>query len=148
MSDLALRRLRYREWLESHAKAQFGFAGEIAALAGRVTKGVGNETPPVELWANIVPTIGLVEMVRREFGPTTIHSAYRAPAYNAVIGGEKNSMHMQNRAIDFACANGTPAQWSEFLHAKRRDGAFKGGIGVYKTFVHVDTRGTNADWTG
>ena len=148
MSDLALRKLRYREWRESHVKAQFGFAGEISALAGKVSKGVGNSTPPVELWANIVPTIRLVEMVRGQFGPTTINSAYRSPEYNKAIGGETNSLHMQNRALDFKCATGTPAQWAEFLHAKRREGVFRGGIGVYKTFVHVDTRGTNADWVG
>ncbi len=148
MSDLALRKLRYREWLDAHAKAQYGFGGEIAALAGRVTKGVGNATPPVELWANIVPTIRLAEMVRAVYGATTINSAYRSPEYNAAVGGEQNSMHMKNLALDFSCATGTPAQWAELLHQKRREGVFKGGIGVYKTFVHVDTRGTNADWTG
>ena len=148
MSVLALRKLRYREWLESHGKAQHGFAAEISALAGNMSKGVGNETPPPELWANILPTLRVVEMVRAQFGATTINSAYRAPAYNAAIGGETNSLHMQNRAIDFRCATGTPAQWAEFLHQQRRAGVFKGGIGVYKTFVHVDTRGTNADWTG
>jgi hypothetical protein len=28
----------------------------------------------------------------------------------------------------------------------RREGIFKGGLGKYKTFVHVDVRGKNADW--
>ena len=30
----------------------------------------------------------------------------------------------------------------------RSDGVFRGGIGTYNTFVHVDTRGENANWTG
>ena len=34
----------------------------------------------------------------------------------------------------------------EALKLWRDQGRFQGGIGLYPTFVHVDTRGTNADW--
>ena len=30
----------------------------------------------------------------------------------------------------------------------RADKLFQGGIGLYANFVHIDTRGWNADWTG
>jgi uncharacterized protein YcbK (DUF882 family) len=96
----------------------------------------------------ILPTIRLVEAVRREFGPTTIHSAYRDRAYNTVVGGKLASQHLRNTALDFSCRDGTPKAWMAFLRAQRDAGVFRGGIGVYPTtgFVHVDTRGVNADW--
>ena len=28
----------------------------------------------------------------------------------------------------------------------RSEGIFKGGIGRHKTFIHLDVRGSNADW--
>jgi len=34
------------------------------------------------------------------------------------------------------------------LRQLRNDSMFQGGIGLYANFVHVDTRGWNADWTG
>jgi uncharacterized protein YcbK (DUF882 family) len=146
VSDHALRRLRYAEWLAARG-LRFGFDAEIAALANRFTKGVKNDTPPVELWHEILPTVKVVESVREHFGATTVNSAYRSPMYNAAVGGETKSLHMRNNAVDFVCATGTPEQWAAYLREQRRAGAFRGGIGTYKTFVHVDTRGTNADWT-
>jgi hypothetical protein len=28
----------------------------------------------------------------------------------------------------------------------RKEGVFKGGVGRYPGFTHIDTRGSNADW--
>lgn len=145
MNDHAKRQARYREWLEAQG-LRFGFPAELSALASNTRLAVGNDTPPVERWDAIIPTVRLVEQVRERFGPTTINSAYRAPAYNVAVGGVGDSRHSKNDAIDFSCANSSPAQWAAFLRELRAAGEFRGGIGVYKTFVHVDTRGTNADW--
>lgn len=145
MTARELRRERYREWLEAQL-VRFNFPRELTALADNVTKGVQNETPAVELWHHIVPTLRLLERVREQFGATTIRSGYRSPKYNAAVGGEELSLHMTNKAVDFACATGTPVQWAEFLREQRRQGVFAGGIGLYPTFVHVDTRGVNRDW--
>jgi uncharacterized protein YcbK (DUF882 family) len=138
---------RYTEWL--HAKGvMFGFADEVPRLANNRKLAVTNDTPPVELWHRIIPTLRLVARVRERFGPTTINSAYRSRSYNLAIGGVGDSRHAQNDAIDFRCSTGTPAEWAAFLREHRAHGVFSGGVGVYRTFVHVDTRGTNADWTG
>lgn len=138
---------RYREWLEAQG-IRFGFAGEIADKANNSRLGVSNDIPPVELWDAILPTVRLLEKVREKFGPTTVNSAYRTTAYNIAVGGVGESQHTKNYALDFACANSTPVQWAAYLRELRAAGEFRGGIGTYKTFVHVDTRGTNADWTG
>jgi uncharacterized protein YcbK (DUF882 family) len=147
MTARELRQERYREWLEAQL-VRFNFPRELTALANNISNGVQNEAPPVELWHFIVPTLRLLEKVRERFGPTTIRSGYRSPKYNAAVDGEDQSLHMANKAIDFHCATGTPEQWAEFLRDLRRQGVFAGGIGLYATFVHIDTRGANRDWQG
>lgn len=137
----------YRAYLDGH-QLRFGFAGELSKLAMRIRRGVRNDTPPDALWPNILPTVELVESVRETFGPTTITSAYRSREYNAVVANSADSRHSHNDAIDFVCERGTPKDWHTFLKGLRDAGRFKGGLGLYRSFVHVDTRGRNADWTG
>lgn len=145
---MSLEHATLRAYLEA-AGLRFGFAAEIVTCSEKVQGGVANSVPPRDLWPRIVPTVRLVEAVREHFGPTRIHSAYRSPAYNRAVGGAAtDSQHTHFRALDFSCATGTPAAWAALLRDLRAGGAFQGGIGVYRTFVHVDTRGTRADWSG
>lgn len=146
--DADLERAAFRAYCEAWG-VRFGFGDEIAAYSTRTHSGVRNSMPPRELWPNILPTIRLAEELREHFGPTRILSAYRSPAYNAVIDGSaKDSQHVRFTALDLVCVAGTPREWAAFLRSRRSAGAFKGGIGTYRTFVHVDTRGHNADWGG
>ncbi len=139
---------RYYEFIKRSCEAPYGFAKEIADLTTRRKLGVGNAPPPEALWPAILPTLRLVVALRERFGPTTITSGYRSPAYNAIVGGELNSWHSKHVAIDCAPRNGTPAEWAAFLRGLRDAGQFTGGIGTYtrRGFVHVDTRGVNRDW--
>lgn len=108
-----------------------------------------NTDPPEELWPNIVPTARVLQELRDRIGkPIILHSVYRSPAYNRAIGGAGQSVHMSFGAADFHVVdpNSGPADWAATLRAMRSAGLFKGGIGAYETFVHVDTRGTNADF--
>ena len=139
----ARRVLDYYDWLAS-ADVPYGFDLELARLCAKE----GNDAPPAGKRERILPTLDVLALVREAFGPTTINSGYRSPAYNASIGGAKNSRHTVGDAIDFRCRDGKPADWAHFLRGLRDDKAFSGGIGTYKTFVHVDTRGTDADWRG
>ncbi|WP_271893329.1 D-Ala-D-Ala carboxypeptidase family metallohydrolase [Candidatus Phyllobacterium onerii] len=109
-----------------------------------------NTYPPEKLWTNIGPTAAIIDKLRGDVGAAVrLLSLYRSPKYNTCIqGSAANSFHMQYKAIDFVMQTGNPASWSSKLRAYRANGMFKGGIGVYGTFVHVDTRGENKDWTG
>ena len=111
-------------------------------------RGVTNSEPARELWGNIVPTIKIVDQLRDFFGrPITLLSSYRSPAYNAAIGdAAPKSYHMRFQALDIAVAGKTPRQVFNQLMTWRDAGKFKGGLGLYNTFVHVDTRGYNATW--
>lgn len=150
--DRATRVRRYRDWLHTQ-NLRFGFADELAACCLKVRRGVENDAPPDALWPAILPTVRLVETMRERFGPTVITSAYRSKAYNRAVYADTgveptDSEHSRHTAIDFSCKDGTPLDWRRALLELRIRGEFAGGIGLYHTFVHVDTRGRNADWRG
>lgn len=107
-----------------------------------------NTNPPRELWPNIAPTARVLDLLRgRLDAPIRTLSAYRSPAYNRAIGGARQSQHMRFSAVDFvAQGNSTPLDWAATLRGMRDEGLFLGGIGVYPTFVHIDTRGFNANF--
>lgn len=104
-----------------------------------------NTEPPKELWKNIWKTIEVADKARHKLGkPLRIASAYRSPKYNKAVGGAPRSHHVNFNALDLRTTS--PVALHKILKDMRARGEFKGGLGLYKTFVHVDTRGTNADW--
>jgi len=107
-----------------------------------------NTDPPQELWQNAIPLTLLLQAIREEFGaPVRISSCYRAEAYNTCIGGVKESQHKKFTAADITIADGNTAlSWHKRILKMQNDGVFRGGLGKYNTFVHVDVRGTNANW--
>lgn len=149
---------RFEEFID---KLGFNFfrGNEFTPYWSRIRNGVKNSLPPESLWPNIVRTIVVLEKLRGELG-SSIHitSTYRSTAYNAAIKGAKNSQHIHFRAIDFVCSTETPDSWAARLKGYRGntfrdphtgdDFVFRGGIGIYSRsgFVHVDTRGYDADW--
>lgn len=132
---------------------------ELTPYWTRTRGGVRNALPHESLWPNIVPTLIVADELRHRIGSScTILSSYRSPAYNAAVGGESASFHMQFRALDLTFAGGTVKQWHAMAKEMRgtkfllpgNGGSFiwKGGIGFYprQNFIHIDTRGHNADW--
>jgi hypothetical protein len=108
-----------------------------------------NTYPPRELWPNMAATARVLDRFRlRIASPVRIVNAYRSPAYNKCIGGATRSQHLMFNALDFIVEGGSrPTHWARTLRLMRNEeGAFKGGVGLYSTFVHVDTRGSNVDW--
>ena len=120
---------------------------EITSYARRKRGSATNGLPPGNLWLNIVPTLWVLDQLREETGdPITLTSIYRNEEYNRAVGGVSNSQHKQNAAIDFQCKTMSPKQAFNRLKKMRDAGTFRGGLGVYATFVHLDTRGTNHTW--
>ena len=79
--------------------------------------------------------------------PLHINSAYRSPYHNRRIGGVKFSKHLLGIAVDLSSRSKTPRQLYRIISKMIRDNEIKeGGLGLYKGFVHYDTRGTKARW--
>ncbi|OCP05792.1 MULTISPECIES: N-acetylmuramoyl-L-alanine amidase [unclassified Ensifer] len=135
--------------LSHFAPAEFLFLGNSNASGGSCSR--KNALPPEHMWDNIARTARMLDEIRKRLGsPVRILSCYRNPAYNACVGGEPNSLHMQFKAIDWHCDSGSVDRWHQAaLEVRRSNPEFAGGVGRYSSrgFIHVDTRGSNADWT-
>jgi uncharacterized protein YcbK (DUF882 family) len=109
-----------------------------------------NSEPPRTIWKNIIPTIKALDRAREILGcPITITSSYRDADYNASCpGAATGSYHQKFMACDVQAATASPRKVWEVLHDLRDQGYFSGGLGLYRTFVHIDCRGYNANWKG
>jgi N-acetylmuramoyl-L-alanine amidase len=136
--------------LEHFSPAEFLVMGASnqpgASCAGK------NTLPPRDLWPRIANTAKMLDEIRRRLGvPVRILSCYRSPAYNSCIGGESASLHMKFNAIDWRCDSGTVEEWHRVAKEVRLSKpAFQGGVGLYvnSRFIHIDTRGHEANWQG
>jgi uncharacterized protein YcbK (DUF882 family) len=90
--------------------------------------------------------VKVLQKIRNHFGKSvTITSAYRTPTKNKAVGGTKYSQHLYGKAADIKVNGIAPKTVAAYANTLLKD---KGGIGTYKTFVHVDTRTTKSRWNG
>lgn len=89
--------------------------------------------------------VKLLENIREAAGgkAVTINSGYRSPEHNAAVGGVSNSQHVKGTAADIVVADTDPLTVGQIAEYYLNT---KGGIGVYKSFTHVDTRATRSRW--
>lgn len=87
--------------------------------------------------------VQLLGYIRTYFGkPVTINSGYRTVDYNKKVGGVSNSQHVQGKAADIVVQDVPPRAVASYLES-----LFPlHGIGLYPSFVHVDTRGKKSYW--
>ncbi len=109
---------------------------------------IWNTLPPKSWWTRMGYTLRVADRIALEMNVKEVEvvSAYRAPAYNAHCEGAKaRSWHQANVAVDVKF----PVRASQVTATARnlRDrGLFKGGVGGYWDFTHIDTRGENMNW--
>ena len=92
--------------------------------------------------------VWVLQKVRDHFDNSvniTKNGGYRNPTQNKKSGGAEFSQHMYGRAADIWVANVSPAKVAEYLETFMSDW---GGIGIYNSFVHVDTRDVRSRWKG
>ncbi len=89
---------------------------------------------------NIAITAQSLQNLRDLFGhPIRVNSGYRCPYVNAIVGGVKNSSHLQGLAADIAPVNPKSSSLNELINIAEK---FKGELGIteivkHKTYVHL-----------
>ncbi len=133
LTNLRLKSISPQQVIEAHAKSH----GSI-----------WNTLPPKAWWTRMGYTLRVADRIALELNVSEVEiiSAYRAPAYNAHCEGAKSrSWHQANVAVDVKF----PVRSSQATAAARNlrsRGLFKGGVGGYWNFTHIDSRGENMDW--
>lgn len=89
----------------------------------------------------------VLEPLRTHYGPCVVHSGYREPSTNKTVGGAPHSFHLYKEhphypAADVTFHRGDPYHWAQDAARLLR----AGGIGEYRTHVHIDCRPTRARW--
>jgi hypothetical protein len=133
LGTLGLQRVSPKQVVESHAKAK----GSI-----------WNTLPPKLWWKRMGYVLKVVDRIAREMNVSEVEviSAYRCPAYNARCRGAKaGSWHQANVAADVKFPV-RPSKVTAMARELRNLGLFRGGVGGYWNFTHIDARGTNVDW--
>jgi uncharacterized protein YcbK (DUF882 family) len=89
--------------------------------------------------------VTVLQKIRDHFGKAvTINSGYRTDAYNAACKDTATySQHKYGLAADIAITGVTPLQVAQYAQTLLPS---NGGIGLYKSFTHVDVRKTKSRW--
>jgi Peptidase M15 len=133
LSRLKLKAILPSQVIEAHAKSKGA---------------VWNCLPPKAWWSRMGYTLRVADRIAAEMNVHQVEvvSAYRCPAYNAHCEGAKvGSWHQANVAVDVKFPV-RPSQVTATARNLRDRGLFKGGVGGYWNFTHIDTRGENMNW--
>lgn len=88
--------------------------------------------------------IEMLEAVRQHFDkPVTVTSGCRCPANNTKVGGSTASKHLYGRAADINVKGVDTKSVFRFLDASYPESA---GVGLYSSWVHIDSRAKKARW--
>jgi len=103
---------------------------------------------PKEVIENLKELAENLEVLRLHLGHSIyISSGYRSLVHNAKIGGAKNSMHIKGLAADIKVSGFNPLAVFNAIESLIESGKMKeGGLGLYRSWVHYDIRGTKARW--
>jgi hypothetical protein len=133
LTRLNLKSICAKQVIEAHAKSH----GSI-----------WNTLPPKAWWTRMGYTLRVADRIALEMNVKEVEviSAYRCPAYNAHCEGAKSrSWHQANVAVDVKFPVRASLVTSTARNLRGR-GLFKGGVGGYWNFTHIDSRGENMDW--
>jgi len=89
-----------------------------------------------------------LQVLRNELNtPITINIAFRPKWYEFSKGRSGKSQHTLCKASDIKAKGKTTKEIAEAIERLIKKGdILQGGLGVYPTFIHYDTRKTKARW--
>lgn len=105
---------------------------------------------PKELRSNVSLLAKNLQVLRDELSkPIKIISGYRSPKWNRHVGGARKSQHVQAKAADIQVNGMKPSDIKSTIERLIAEGKMmEGGIGIYRTWIHYDVRGTRIRWSG
>lgn len=89
------------------------------------------------LTPEVVEFAQMMQELRDFYGkPMKVNSWYRTPKFNASIGGDPKSIHLDGRAADIAVTDyhDLTVAWRTICQIHNKIG----GVNYYKTFMHFD----------
>ena len=90
--------------------------------------------------------VTVLQQIRDHFkAPVTINSGYRTEAKNKTVGGAAYSQHKYGTAADITVKGVAPKDVAAYAETIL---VGMGGIGIYKSFTHIDVRKTKSRWNG
>ena len=90
--------------------------------------------------------VKILQEIRDYFkAPITINSGFRTPTKKKAVGGATNSQHLYGMAADITVKGVDPKKVYAYADSLM---PYSGGVGLYKTFTHVDVRKTKSRWNG
>ena len=88
----------------------------------------------------------ILHEIRQHFhAPVNITSGYRTENHNKKVGGARKSTHLDGRAADIVVKGVSPSKVAAYAERLMPE---MGGIGEYRTFVHIDVRKEKSRWHG
>jgi len=82
--------------------------------------------------------------------PMYINSGFRCKSHNRRIGSNDTSQHILGKASDVTIKTFTPNEVSNIVENMLTNEVlpsfYIGGLGIYKTFNHIDIRESKARW--
>ena len=89
-----------------------------------------------------------LQVIRDEVGPLYMTNAYRCKPHNRDVGSSDTSQHPLGKATDLKTKKYTARELSVIIEDLIKSEKIKeGGLGIYNTFTHYDTRGVRAIWS-
>lgn len=70
-----------------------------------------------------------------------LNCGYRCSDHNKEVGGKSGSMHLVGKAADIVVPDMSIDEMADVFSDAN-------GLGIYKTFIHVDVRGYKSRWRG
>lgn len=88
--------------------------------------------------------VQLLQELREHFkSGISVTSGHRCHVHNKAVKGALRSQHVFGTAADIKVSGKTPKEVYDYLDSKYPNML---GLGLYKSWVHVDTRKTKARW--
>ena len=86
----------------------------------------------------------MLQHLRDKFGRLRITSGHRCEDHNRAKGGKDKSYHLYGRAADFQPIDHDIIEVANYIESLD----WEHGLGVYNSFIHIDTRSYKSRWRG